>query len=199
MPTRGEKKKRQGLWSSLIRPPWVFEFRMVPNSRGAPVIAELRVSLLPDRELPEPGLTTRALRSFSTTEAESIARGWPKLLVGSKHWPSRRRPTPSEVFEELGEEYAGFDSRMLGATRTGKRGHSDLLYAQLAAEYVALVESGSKKPLAELARRHGLKHATVADRIRTARDPKRGLLTPSPRGRPGGELTRRALDLLRGV
>src|SRR5262249_23305666 len=70
----------------------------------------------------------------------------------------------------------------------------DAYYARLAAFYVRLVERGHGRPTATLAARHGVKPAQMRDRIREARE--RGLLTYFHGGRPGGQLTARAREML---
>jgi hypothetical protein len=80
----------------------------------------------------------------------------------------------------------------------GRRGRSDLFYAEIASAYVSL--AADRAPIQRLRDRleeeEGLyfAEATVRDFVNQAR--RRGLLTPSPPGRPGGELTTKAQELL---
>lgn len=77
--------------------------------------------------------------------------------------------------------------------RPGRRGRPDVFYAGLAAEYVELL-STSSTPTKDLAERHDYSATSMRDFLNQARG--RGLLTPSQRGRAGGELTKEALKLL---
>jgi hypothetical protein len=78
--------------------------------------------------------------------------------------------------------------------RPGRSGRPDVFYARLAAEYVELL-STSSTPTKDLARRHNYSPTSMRDYLNQAR--VRGLLTPSQRGRAGGELTEKAMRLLR--
>jgi hypothetical protein len=88
-------------------------------------------------------------------------------------------------------------------SRPGRRGHPDVYYAQIAAEYARLQAQGSRSPTRDLADRMHISYSTARDAIGTAR--RRGLLTSAPRsssgsrrgGRAGGELTKEALEVLR--
>ena len=78
--------------------------------------------------------------------------------------------------------------------RVGRAGRDDQYYARWAAEYAdALTTSGN--PVAEMAKRHHLSASQIRNLMHACR--KRGMLTAAPRGRAGGELTPRAIALLR--
>jgi hypothetical protein len=78
--------------------------------------------------------------------------------------------------------------------RVGRRGRDDRFYARWAAEYAdAFTRSGH--PVAELATRHHLSPSQVRNLVHACR--KKEMLTPAPPGRAGGELTARAIELLR--
>jgi hypothetical protein len=78
--------------------------------------------------------------------------------------------------------------------RVGRRGRDDRFYARWAAEYAdALTRSGN--PVAEMAARHDLSPSQVRNLVHACR--KRDMLTAAPPGRAGGELTARAIELLR--
>lgn len=79
-------------------------------------------------------------------------------------------------------------------TRRGRAGRPDSDYALLAAEYVRQLESGERRPAHALADEFGGSASLWANRISEAR--KRGLLTETSRGRAGGALTDKAVDLL---
>jgi hypothetical protein len=78
--------------------------------------------------------------------------------------------------------------------RVGRRGRDDRFYARWAAEYVnALTRSGN--PVAEMAARHHLSASQIRNLVYACR--KKDMLTAAPPGRAGGELTARAIELLR--
>ena len=78
--------------------------------------------------------------------------------------------------------------------RVGRRGRDDRFYARWAAEYAdALTRSGN--PVAELAGRHHLSPSQVRNLVHACR--KKDMLTAAPPGRAGGELTARAIELLK--
>ncbi|HZA79663.1 MAG TPA: hypothetical protein VE623_25070 [Acidimicrobiales bacterium] len=65
----------------------------------------------------------------------------------------------------------------------------------MAAAYVAAFEAGSNRPVVDVADAFHVSAKTISNKIFKARD--RGLLTAPPPGRPGGELTDLAKQLLR--
>ena len=78
--------------------------------------------------------------------------------------------------------------------RVGRRGRDDRFYARWAAEYAdAFTRSGH--PVAELAARHNLSPSQVRNLVYACRNKK--MLTAAPPGRAGGELTARAIELLK--
>lgn len=79
-----------------------------------------------------------------------------------------------------------------GVRRPGRRGRPEVEYAQLAAAYVANLHHPA--PVARVARDANLSVSQVRALLVAARRHK--LLTPSPPGRAGGELTPKALQLL---
>jgi hypothetical protein len=78
--------------------------------------------------------------------------------------------------------------------RVGRRGKDDKFYARWAAEYAAAC-TRSGHPVAEMAARHHLSASQVRNLVHACRNRK--MLTASPPGRAGGELTARAIELLR--
>jgi hypothetical protein len=81
------------------------------------------------------------------------------------------------------------------AKRPGRTGKGDLHYARVAAAYVQLLDQ--PKPVVLLAKRLKLSPSQVRSILYEARRPRRGLLTNPPvKGRPGGELTPKAMELL---
>lgn len=78
-------------------------------------------------------------------------------------------------------------------TKTTER-VTDRRLVEAAAAYIELVESGSHRPIPELAEQFGRAEDTMRYWIRTAR--AEGFLTRNPPGKPGGDLTPRALHLM---
>ncbi len=121
---------------------------------------------------PDAGITTRMLRQIRTG-----------LLIASLRAASRQAM-----------RYGGRAPDLSVATRVGRRGRDESYYARWAAEYVgALTRSGN--PAADLAARHNLSASQVRNLVHACR--KRGMLTAAPPGRAGGELTARAIELLK--
>jgi hypothetical protein len=80
----------------------------------------------------------------------------------------------------------------------GRPGRDDLFYAQWARRYVKALEAAPRSPIAHLVATSdnpGTTGDEIRARIRRARE--RELLTSTPKGRPGGELTDKAKALLR--
>jgi hypothetical protein len=80
------------------------------------------------------------------------------------------------------------------AQRPGRRGHGLLVYAQLAAEYVEIFESGSAQPVRDLAARRGKSEGLIRGMLEAAR--RKELLTRAGQGKAGGALRQKAIDLL---
>jgi hypothetical protein len=79
------------------------------------------------------------------------------------------------------------------ARRPGRRGRGDLFYARWAAEYVEALRE-SDRPNVVIAERHGYGVSTVRELVHEARH--RDLLTPGSRGKAGGSLSDKAIELL---
>jgi hypothetical protein len=91
--------------------------------------------------------------------------------------------------------------------RPGRAGRTDSFYLVWAEAYVERLAAGSRRPVMDLAEHpprpirgyvsneSEVSAATVRDFIHQARE--RGLLTRSPAGRPGGELTPKARRMLK--
>jgi hypothetical protein len=78
--------------------------------------------------------------------------------------------------------------------RVGRRGRDDRFYARWAAEYADAL-TRSPNPVAEMAGRHHLSPSQVRNLVHACRNKK--MLTAAPSGRAGGELTARAIELLK--
>ncbi len=76
----------------------------------------------------------------------------------------------------------------------------DSFYAQVAALYVAACERGDRAPRVTVARQlstNGAPYTSVSIRNFRKEAERRGLITPTRQGRPGGQLTARAHKLLK--
>lgn len=122
-------------------------------------------------QAPTVGITTRMLRQLRTGD-----------LIASLRAAARQSG-----------QYLGVAPDISVSTRVGRRGRDDRYYAKWAAAYVdALTRSG--RPIEDLRRRHSLSASQVRNLVHACR--KRGLLTSSPSGRAGGDLTDSARALL---
>jgi hypothetical protein len=131
-----------------------------------------RLVIEPSNGMPESGITTRMLRQLRTGD-----------LIASLRAAARQH-----------EQIFGDAPDLSVTTRVGRRGRDDLYYARWAAAYVgALARSG--RPVEDLAARHNLSASQIRNLMYACR--RRGMLTASPRGRAGGELTPRAVALLK--
>jgi hypothetical protein len=184
-------------WLEVGLDGWVAAYRLIPQE-GRPVVAEVRV--FPDENAPRPqgrwsaerlgdrapvpigGVPARVLRQLRVREHLAL---YDDIVQAHQDQQSFRVSLLDHGFTQVVKE-------------AGRRGRSDLFYAEIASAYVSL--SADRAPIQRLRDRleedEGLyfAEATVRDFVNQAR--RRGLLTPSPPGRPGGELTTKAQELL---
>ena len=150
--------------------------------------------LLPPTEPVDISITARLLRSVRLAALADLARS---RLGVSLRW----RPEEFEAFDEQTRDALGgraIDSARLArqqAQRPGRRGRGDRYYAELAVAYEVWLDSG--EPLRTLASEVHLSEPGLRTALATAR--RRGLLSPAPRGRAGGQATERAKALLAEV
>lgn len=192
---------------------WRAAFRMRVQG-GAPVVAEVRVFPAPQERringhnlvageweaevggarapAPAGGLSARVLRRVALQDALRLTME--KI---------------AEIREHVGEEEAdqflagwgvdklagwGLDKLATEASRRpGPAGRSDRFYAEVANAYVQI--AAQPHPVETLAGSMGRPTSHVRQLLNTARE--RGLLSAAPRGRAGGELTEKALAVLR--
>lgn len=178
----------------------------------------------PDKDAREPadtappgGLTATALRNVrlgdhlavlysrlgeSADRAEREREIGPRLspLAGRPPFPPDYTTVPAIATFRLEDYKLSRDE--LRRTSRRPRAASDLRYAKVAARYAAAVARGSRRPAVEVAEemthdggyyepRH-VKELTFEAR-------RRGFLTPTRRGRPGGQLTQKAREVLRAA
>ena len=148
---------------------------------GSPSISRLVVAPY-GKSGREGGLTSRTLRSLKLGRVFDLFR---QEAVGA--WDDPLGPDGRL-------SRSGFTRVKPQSGRPGRRGHSDLFYASIAARYVAAVRSGSRAPVEKVAADLKLTADHVRDLLGVAR--KRGLLTRAPKGKAGGELTDLAKELL---
>jgi hypothetical protein len=181
---------------------WLAAYRIV-QQEGAPVIAEVRVfpreagartagewsgsylGLL--AAVPQGGITARLLRTLrlGATPASDISEGreaW-KRYVGIS--PEFHRHFKNAGFRGV--------KRKVPATG-GRRGWSGDQLLDAAVFYVSKTAAGSRRPVAELAKRKGITPSSARDLLQTAKD--KGLLTPGRQGVASRSLTERAKQLL---
>lgn len=105
-----------------------------------------------------------------------------------------RRIVRTIMGEQKGRPKVALVAPFRFGSNPGRRGRSDIHYAEIARLYVGLLEGPA--PVKALATQLGLKEQAARDLIRQAR--RRGLLTPPEHGRAMGALTPRARELLDG-
>lgn len=188
-------------WLRVVLPggEWVAAYRLTPQD-GRYVVGEVRLfpnepkgahpgqwsaeRLGNDAPVPPGGLPARLIRAVKVTDHLAYVAKITQKDQGARYGAAA----------QLAKQ--GFSD----PSASGKRGYSDLFYARVAAQYVVLLDSGASKPIRMLRKeladqgRH-LSEASVRDLVRRARD--RGLLTKTHRGRAGGQLTQKAIALLR--
>lgn len=131
------------------------------------------------RPLPEGGLTARTLHSVPLGE----------LVLAVRTDLATKREESGRDDEHEERWWAAFDAR----PRPGRRGRGDPDYAGLAAAYVRALTTTN--PIRVLAKEAGMSPTQARGLVYEAR--RRGLLTPAPSGKAGGQLTDKALGLLR--
>lgn len=131
-----------------------------------------RLVIEPSDGMPEPGITTRMLRQLRTGD-----------LIAALRAAARQN-----------EQIFGDAPDLSVTTRVGRRGRDDLYYARWAVAYVEAL-ARSARPIEDLAARHNLSASQIRNLTHACR--RRGMLTASPPGRAGGELTPRAIALLK--
>jgi len=202
------RRNVEEIWIEVpLASPWIAAYRMVAKG-GSPVVAEVR--LFPDEPRREAG-------RWSTRPARVPPGGLPGRVLGALRLRDPIELVP-RIIDQWDRQTRGYIRaevlKRFGLTRTervvtrrpGRRGRGDLHYATWAAAYVARLEAGSRTPIKDLShvppitiegyvsKARYVSPETVGDIIGEARH--RGLLTSSPPGRPGGELTSKARRLL---
>jgi hypothetical protein len=163
----------------------ISELRVFPRDRPGSVPGLWSGEILgPMATVPAGGLTSTLLRKVPIPGYASFA------AARIAHW-RQAGGLPAESADLALPGVAPFGRKESTRRRAGK---PDRFYAEVAAEYVRLLTKRSRRPVADLAKRRGLKPAQARDAIRTARE--RQLLSWGHWGKPDGYLTQRAEQLL---
>jgi hypothetical protein len=187
----------RGVWvEAPIGDAWTASYRIVVQ-RGVPVVGELRIHphdaytrrhpgewraafLQAAAEAPEGGLTARLLRNVRVGAHMKVMKQILERFAGDLKDLGLTMPTPRRAARPV---------------KIQERTHGrDATYARLAEAYVAAWAAGSRTPATDVARRWKLSAAKVRDLLHKAR--RRDLLTDTPSGKIGGELTDKARELL---
>lgn len=189
------------VWKARVIEEWVAAYRLVPGTDGLPVVAELRIhpsepgphnidqwSGNPE-SVPAGGLTARLLRR--------VPLGRESLELRDVIEKFRAEGFTDQMVDRLlgqhGMSVRGFLRK--APSRPGRRGRDDVYYAELALQYRKAIDRNSTTPVLDVAKELEWSPAKVRDAIHDAR--RRGLLTSSGPGRPGGELTPKAQAVLK--
>jgi transposase-like protein len=171
------------LWDKKSQPV-IGEVRIFPNDglTNPSVDATWSAELLgfDAKGTPLGGLTSRFVKTKINLGAVQALVG---QILASRHIPVVREFTDRMV-----------DSEREAIVRKRRGGRPDAFYASIANEYIQLPNTGSRRPVADIAQPHGWKPSQVRDMIRQARE--RGLLSFFEWGRVGGQLTPLAQALL---
>jgi hypothetical protein len=184
---------------------WIGAYRLIAKA-GRLVVAEVR--LLPD--------TGEGSGRWSEEASDVVSEGVPAraLRALSPTIPQKRF---ARFLRQIEKDYPRIAKQLLGGhgihlrsqiarRRPGRGGRPDSYYLIWAQAYVERLAAGSRRPIKDLAERppraikgyvstgDRVSEATVRDIIHECRE--RGLLTPAPKGRPGGELTAKAMRML---
>ncbi len=122
-----------------------------------------------------PPLTTAVYRMVRLSTLERRAKDW------------------LSIREQIGLVIEADEAEFLQNRRPGKTGRPDAFYARIALRYLELVRVGSS-PTKALAEERHISQSSARDLVHEARS--RGLLTSTGRGQAGGQLTKKARDLL---
>lgn len=190
---RGKKGAEVGeIWvEASLGLHWIAAYRFVDQS-GEPVVAEVRV-FPKEPGKGRPGGMWSA--EYLGVNAPAPPGGIPADLLRQVR-VTGYRGMAERGFHQLGRLLSLGPPPILDEPRpmASARGRPDEFYAQIAREYVDLLTANNPHPINELSRSRSIPKSKVRDMIRQAR--KRGLLTPTSRGKLRGQLTPQALELL---
>jgi len=133
-------------------------------------------------------ISGRLLRDIRFGELERVARESLRWELAVRHHHDH-----PEIRASLGDNGRRLRESLAEAQRPGRRGRDDLAYASLAAEYVRRLGSG--KEVKELAADLSEGVQKIRNMLNEAR--RRKLLTRPAAGKSGGQLTEKAIALLK--
>ena len=144
-----------------------------------------------DSILTEPDSThALGLETSGPAESEEITSTLLRKVPIGRLIRLAQQGLPAEIAELPWREWVSIDP-----SRPGRPGRPDIDYAQMAEMYVRVRHERVPKPTEHLAEQVYLSPSQVRNILGQAR--KRGLLTPAPRGKAGGELTELAIEILK--
>jgi hypothetical protein len=165
----------------------IFAFARLRERRQAP--APERSEAVPETApRTDPVPVTAAVTVAAPAPAEPVARpAPPKPAPAAPAPPAAAPPAPAKkpAPPRAPEVASGGDEAVMA---------DDLELAELAAEYLWTVATGSRRPVVDLAARRFLRVGRAREMLSRAR--ARGILTGAGRGRPGGALTEKGRRLL---
>jgi hypothetical protein len=197
------------MWIEQVRDDgWVAAYRVMAKGDRL-VIAEVR--LLPHEPTSGPGRWSEDASKVSGEGVPGKALGGLRLSVPRERFGDllRRLKGDSTFGRVLLASFSVPQQATVARRRPGRAGRPDAYYLPWVVAYVQRLAKGSPRPIKDLAEKpparisgyvsdgDRISKETVSDLIHQAR--KRGLLTPSPIGRPGGELTAKAKALLKSA
>ena len=198
--SKSSRVKVQDGWVEVpLGDDWITAYRLILQD-GEPVVGEVRVFPKDNVRGRPPGLWSAEIIGFKATAPRG---GLPAEVLRQVQLGAYRRHG-QDFLDWLHETKP---SRPITAAPTGvggpgaakgakpRPGKPDEFYADIAKDYVDLWTTGTPHPISQIAIRRSTSKSKVRDMVREAR--QRGLLTPGQRGRIGGQLTARALELLR--
>jgi hypothetical protein len=148
--------------------------------RGCRIVKSLTISPAGD-VIPAGGISARLLRT--------VIVGQPAVALRQQLMLHHGRPAADAVFESM-----GWFGRPRKRPRPRYARADDLYYAELARDYVQLLISEQRNPIATLAKQRGAPLVRIRSHIHLAR--ARGLLSDGERGKAAGELTPDSLRIL---
>ena len=173
---------------------WVYAVYLLVD--GEPTLAELRVfpedGRDEDEEAHDFGEWSQSLSGLASTTAPLTSRLLRDLsLIALKN---AAKPGLEQMNLGEGRFKTIADSFVTSESKPGRKGRSDDHYLPIAIRYADLIAQGDRSPVETLASQLKLRPAQARDLIHEAR--VRGLLTKGQRGRAGGVLTEKALEIV---
>jgi len=141
------------------------------------------------QDVPAGGIPTRLLRRVNVGELLNLVPQYALAHGQTLADMARRMPWDFGDYVEMAD--------LLGRAKRkkpGPKGHGLDYYLAWARRYASLAHDGDPHPIKTLAEETDLPHDFVRDTVGTAR--RYGLLTKTGRGRAGGQLTPKALQLI---